>query len=100
VGIYTSTTEAFPNVLCEAMACGTPCVSTDVGDAALIIGHTGWIVPSKNSVALADSIISALFEKKKNPHKWNIRKIQSRQRVKELFDIDSMKSKYFESWTK
>jgi len=89
--------EGFPNVVAEAMACGTPCVVTNVGDAAFIVGKTGWVVPSKNPQKLALAIEKALkFIKKKSFEKNN----KTRLRIKKNFSIKKMLNQYRIVWTK
>lgn len=60
VGVLSSRTEAFPNVIVETMACAVPFVATDVGDAAAIIGDSGRLVPARDATALAAALIGVL----------------------------------------
>jgi len=58
--VLSSLTEGFPNVAAEAMSFGKPVVSTDVGDAATIIGEAGRIVPPRDAVALGRAMVEML----------------------------------------
>lgn len=88
--------EGFPNVVAESMACGTPAIVTDVGDASFIVGDTGWIVKPNNPIDLAKAIEEAISEL--STKKWKIRSNRSRLRIKKNFEINKMLKSYNKSW--
>ena len=90
--------EAFPNVIAEAMACGTPCVATDVGDTALIIGNTGWVVPPRDPERLADAITEALLERERYPSLWHQRQQSAVEQIRNNFTIDKMVVAFDSVW--
>jgi glycosyltransferase involved in cell wall biosynthesis len=53
IAANSSLTEAFPLAVGEAMACGVPCVVTDVGDSPAMVGETGRIVPPRQPALMA-----------------------------------------------
>lgn len=98
--VLSSLGEAFPNVLAEAMACGVPCVSTNVGDANEIVGEFGWIVPSKNSLALARAISLALAEYANYQELWRTRKNNSVLHIEKHFELTAMVNNFHKVWEK
>lgn len=87
--------EAFPNVLGEAMACEVPCVATDVGDSAYIVGDTGCIVPPRDPAALADAWDTQLA---RGPDHLRALGAAARRRVEEKFAIRGVVRAYEDTY--
>ncbi|WP_018125042.1 glycosyltransferase [Desulfovibrio oxyclinae] len=79
--------EGFPNVLGEAMSCGVPCIATDVGDSAVVLGKTGKVVPPGSITALATAMIDTVEKKKSDT--VNL----TRGRIVEFFSLAKMVEK-------
>lgn len=97
IHVLSSSTEAFPNVLAEAMACGTPCVSTNVGDASEILGDTGWLVPRRDPAALSTALVAAVASI--GTPRFAARKVEARRRVVENFGLQTMIDSYHVVWS-
>ncbi|QNI52880.1 putative alpha-galactosyltransferase [Synechococcus sp. BIOS-E4-1] len=76
--------EAFSNVLGEAMSCGVPCVVTDVGDSAEIVGNTGRVVPAGDMVSLGLALVELLSLPSAEKSALGL---QARSRVKAHYEI-------------
>jgi glycosyltransferase involved in cell wall biosynthesis len=87
----SSWSEAFPNVLGEAMSCGVPCVTTDVGDSAAIVGETGIVVRPSDSEALARGLWTMVD---KTDRERRALGQAARARIETNFALDSMVEHY------
>lgn len=75
--------EGFSNAIGEAMACGRPCVVTDVGDSALIVGDQGIVVPPSDPQALKTALLQSIVD----PITENKAQSKIRQRIVENFSV-------------
>jgi len=94
----SSLSESFPNVIIEAMANGTPCISTNVGDISLIIDdETGWVIPKSDPQAFSRSILLAINEMD-NKFLWNERRLKCISKIKNNYSFEKMNNNYVELW--
>jgi len=86
--------EGFPNVIGEAMASEAPCVVTDVGDSAYIVGKYGRVCPVGDDQCIASSLLQLIENKQE---RITVGK-QARKRIKENYSMDKIKKKYLKEW--
>ncbi len=79
--------EGFPNVVGEAMACGVPCVVTDVGDSGEVVGELGMVVAPDDPAGLAGGLQKMLVRVEYD--KENISR-HVRQRITDCFDVSRL----------
>ena len=91
IAVSSSASEAFPNAVGEAMACGVPCVVTDVGDSAMLLGDTGRIVAPRDSQTLADACRDLLEMGEEGRRRLGA---LARHRVETHFDIQTVARSY------
>lgn len=91
VAVTPSVSEGFANAIGEAMSCGIPCVVTDVGDSAKVLGDCGRVVSPGNSAALAQAISELLRMPVETRRGLGLR---ARQRVIDEYSISAVAARY------
>ncbi len=96
VHVLASKAEGFPNVVCEAMACGAAAVVTDVGDAAEIVAQHGWVVAAQDPAALAQAMQAAV--RAVRAPGWAARQTAARESVAQRYGLQAMVDRYDALW--
>ena len=83
--------ESFSNAIGEAMACGIPCIVTDVGDSVWIVGETGIVVKPGDRKAFTGAMITLI--KMSFEERLRLGKL-ARNRIIKLFSLDPVVKQY------
>ena len=91
-----SLSEAFPNVVGEAMTAAIPVVATDVGDVPWLLGAGGSLVPPGDPETLAQALADLV---KAPPELRRAIGLEGRRRVIDLFSLDRVAERYNDVYT-
>ena len=91
ISCSSSRGEAFPLAVGEAMAAGIPCVVTDVGDSAVIVGDTGRVVPAGDPAAMAAAMKAMVALGHAGRDQLGV---SARRRIAERFSLERMNARY------
>jgi len=94
VVIYPTKADTLPNTLVEAIACGTPCVTFDIGGCKEIIinDQTGIVIQPFDVAEMSNSVVGLLMDDDRL--KWM--SARARDHAKKNFSIESMAKKYYD----
>lgn len=93
--VSSSHVEAFSNSIGEAMSSAVPCIVTDVGDSALVVGDTGLVVPPRDPARLAQAMITMIDVGRQGRLDLGQR---GRNRIESAFSLDAVAAHYGALW--
>jgi glycosyltransferase involved in cell wall biosynthesis len=84
IACSSSIGEGLPNAIAEAMSCGLPCVVTDVGDSARLVGEARQVVPPSDPEAMAAAWADLL---NLSPEERSALGMQARERIVREYSV-------------
>jgi glycosyltransferase involved in cell wall biosynthesis len=96
LAVCPSLSEAFSNSIGEALACGVPCIASDVGDSARLIGTAGGVVPAGDAASLGEAV-TAFLDLPELQRAAMSR--EARRQIEDHYDIQKIALAYQELWT-
>ena len=87
--------EAFPNIIGEAMSSQVPCIVTEVGDAGLLVGDSGFVVRAGDIDALSDAILKSRHLSEQQLTELGI---LARSRILDHFSLNHISKMYVDTY--